>query len=129
MGLVDLFALMSAGMLVFPVAFWAVNIAGFALHVPAVLIRIGFKGLRTMVFDHANSVRMMFRRHWEIVLRKRSWKTKPQYPDTQFDRTALVSGLPTAHLRAARYGLGLVLPGLVCSAVFAAAMGIAHVLN
>ena len=129
MGLVDALAVMSAGTLLLPMAFWAVNLAAFALHLPAVLIRSGYKELREMVLDHGHSVRMMFSRQMAVVLRKGSWQTKPLYPDLQFDRLALNSGQPAAHLRAARYGLGLVFPGLVCSAVFAAAMGIAHVLT
>lgn len=126
MSLVEAFGQLSLGTLMLPLLFWVVNLAAFALHIPAVLIRCGFSGLRTMVLDHLRSVRLMCGRQVNFIRRRKSWEPKPSYPDLQFDRFALAAGMPTAHLRAARYGLGLVLPGVVCSIVFVVAMGTAH---
>jgi hypothetical protein len=126
MSAVDLFATMSLAALVLPMVFWVLSLAGFVLHVPAVLISSGYSGLRRMLVVHLRSVRLMSSRHLGFALRKRAWLPKPPYPDLAYDRLALSSGLPAVHLRAARYGLGLVLPGLVCSLSFLGMMGIAH---
>jgi hypothetical protein len=122
----DLFALLSVVALLLPAIFWLVNIAGFVLHIPAVVIRGGPKEVSVMVSAHLRSVKMMFGRQMAFALRKRGWLPQPQYPDSGYDRTALTAGLPATHLRAARYGLSLVLPGVVFAAVFATLMALAH---